>query len=557
VVEMLSKEELVKNVAQSCGVSPEISAFFFEVFVNRLSNHLKPGDLLHFYSFGYFHKRNCRIQLEKSPDSPTAKSYLIQLILFSEEQKIKNDLGVVQFLKIPNLKTLWLDDPDFQNSLNAGDFAPYIDRNQLIKSFATTAEVIIAGLRKDYDSDLVEELIIPLTFDLNFLIKTGQKTIPITTSAINKSSAETSKTSRKGEEPSEEGLPWNYGTKFLDKDKVTPSDGLNVNAKQSDIREKTIAVKQEADFRKDQVSRLKDFEPVTSHLSAKQDELNSLDDVDTVKFNVSKAKDKLSENLKVNKKFTEVKSKTEAYRHKGEFGKNKKGIIDKYSSGKELSGTHERTYRERRNLIPYISLFTFIAIAGAVIYIYLIKDDLFGNGYSNIAYSIKPASNVNVIERDYEFAVTYPYPKTENRILVSGYSSDIFSGVKNILDVEVETTPEVKPESKPEEIAKVNDKPKEIKKNELPIEEERTITPEIKEEKISRIFLYKNFYVVHAGTFKTEEAANREADRYFYMGYNAFIEVVESRSGALVYNLNVGDFTSEEFAQQFQEKYIK
>ena len=75
---MISKEELIKNVAQSCGVSPEVSTFFFEIFVNRLSNHLKPGDLLHFHSFGYFHKRNCRIQLEKAPDSPTAKSYLIQ-----------------------------------------------------------------------------------------------------------------------------------------------------------------------------------------------------------------------------------------------------------------------------------------------------------------------------------------------------------------------------------------------------------------------------------------------------------------------------------------------
>ena len=175
---MISKDELIKIVAQSCGISVEISSFFFEVFVNRISNTLKPGDLLHFHDHGYFHKRNCRIQLEKSHDSPIPKSYLIQLVIFSEEAKIKSDLSSVHFLKIANLKTLWVDDKDFQKSLSAGDFAPHSDRNQLIKSFATKSEVIIAGLRKDYDSELVEELIIPLTFDLNFLIKSGQKSKP-------------------------------------------------------------------------------------------------------------------------------------------------------------------------------------------------------------------------------------------------------------------------------------------------------------------------------------------------------------------------------------------
>ncbi len=101
---MLSKDELIKSVAQSCGVSVEISSFFFEVFVNRLSNKLKPGELLHFHNFGYFHKRNCRIQIEKTSESPTPKSYLIQLVLYSPDTKIKSDLSDLQFLKIPNLK---------------------------------------------------------------------------------------------------------------------------------------------------------------------------------------------------------------------------------------------------------------------------------------------------------------------------------------------------------------------------------------------------------------------------------------------------------------------
>ena len=552
---MISKEELIKNVAQSCGVSPEVSTFFFEIFVNRLSNHLKPGDLLHFHSFGYFHKRNCRIQLEKAPDSPTAKSYLIQLVIFSEDTRIKNDLGSVQFLKIPNLKTLWVDDPDFQHSLKAGDFAPHIDRNQLIKSFATTAEVIIAGLRKDYDAELVEELIIPLTFDLNFLIKTGQKSAPLTKTAINKSSKDNFKTNQKVDESSEEGLPWNYGTKFLDKDKVNKSVEPNVSEKQSNIREKTIAPKQEADFRKDQGSRLKDFEPVTSHLSTTKEEIDSFDNVETVKFSVRKTKDDDSTDFKVNKKFTEVKSKTESYRRKGDSGKNNKTIADKYSSSKVMGGSQDGIHRARRSYLRLIALFTLIVIAGVVIYIYFIKDEVFTNDNTNLVYDLELASNV--IERDFEFAVTYPYPKIENRIQISGYNRDLVLAAGVNTEIIMETKQEVKPESNPEEISEVNVKPKEEKESETPVVIQQPVTPEIKEEKISRIFLYKNFYVVHAGTFKSEEIANREADRYFDMGYNAFIEVVESRTGTMVYNLNVGDFTSEEFAKQFEEKYIK
>lgn len=554
---MISKDELVKNVAQSCGVSPEISSFFFEVFVNRLSNKLKPGDLLHFHNFGFFHKRNCRIQLEKTPDSPTAKSYLIQLVLFSLEPKIKNDLGAVQFLKIPNLKTLWVDDRDFQNSLNAGDFAPHTDRNQLIKSFATTAEVIIAGLRKDYDSDLVEELIIPLTFDLNFLIKTGQKTAPSTKSVINKSSNDNLKNVQKVEESSEEGLPWNYGTKFLEKDKVSKPEVHNISEKQPDIREKTIAPKQETDFRKDQAARLKDFEPVTSHLSTKKADIDPLEDVDTVKFSVKKTKDDTSESLKTNKKFTEVKSKTEAYRYKGDYGKSKQGKGDKYSSFTTKGGLEDKVYRERRSFLPLVSLFTFIIIAGVVIYIYFIKDDAIDGSNTNIIYNVNPSSNVTVIERDYEFAVTYPYPKTENRIEISGYNRDLFLIAEVKPEIKKEIKPEVKQEPKTEKIAEVNDKPETEVKNETPVVEKPSVTPEIKEEKINRIFLYKNFYVVYIGTFKSEEAANREADRYFDLGYNAFIEIIETRSRTREYKLNVGDFTSEEFARQFQEKYIK
>ncbi len=294
---MISKDELIKSVAQSCGVSVDISAFFFEVFVNRLSNKLKPGDLLHFQNYGFFHKRNCRIQIDKTSDSPTPKSYLIQLVLFSSEQKIHNDLRDIHFLKIANLKTLWIDDKDFQKSLNSGDFAPHTERNQLIKSFATKAEVIISGLRKDYESDLIEELIIPLTFDLNFLIKSSQKSSSSNRSSNLKLKSEQKKSSNdlqdepkvkdqvkpenvksnKGDkETTEDGLPWNYGTKFLEKDKSGTSKEVGDSDTKPEFNERKASIKLETDLRKEQSSRLKDFEPVSSHRAVSKKDSNSI-----------------------------------------------------------------------------------------------------------------------------------------------------------------------------------------------------------------------------------------------------------------------------------------
>jgi len=562
---MLSKDELTKVVAQSCGVSIEISSFFFEVFVNRLSNKLKPGDLLHFHNHGFFHKRNCRIQIEKSSDSPTPKSYLIQLVLFSSESKISGDLGDIHFLKIPNLKTLWLDDKEFQKSLKAGDFAPYTDRNHLIKSFATKAEVIISSLRKDFDSDLNEELVIPLTFDLNFLVKRSQKSSPDNGKPkpkVQPSSEKNTKANLKNEavenkkgkpvegttEETDDGLPWNYGTKFLDVDKAGKPKKV-IQTTKIDKR-KNIST-QERDLRNDQASRLKDFEPVSSHHSTPK-EVEAEEQVATIKYNVTPATDNKTEKAKVESKFTEVKSKTETYQQT-KYGKSKTGKYDKYAS---LRKSNEKAFTARRNYLPIVAIVAFIVIALGAVYIYFIKDDGTSAKVNTVFLTVNPPEGTNVIERDYQFTVSYPYPKIDNTFEVSGFNRAVLFGgeISTEIPEEIiaEKTPEIKTETR-------NEKPKVVntEKVEPPIVEKQEPKTEVVKNQINKIFLYRGFYVVHIGTYKSEERAEREADKYFDLGYNAIIETVESRGRGREYKLNVGDFTSEEFAREFQEQYIK
>lgn len=567
---MLSKEELIIKVAESCGVSREISSYFFEIFVNRLSNKLKPGDLLHFQNYGFFHKRNCRIQLGKSSDSDVAKSYLIQLVLFSDDQKIKSDLSNVQFLKISNLKTLWLDDKDFHRSLAAGDFAPHNDRNQLIKSFATTAEVIIASFRKDYDNELVDELIIPLTFDLNFLIKSGQKNVQKTSSTKSETIEDTKAVSKEkttpiksagtekatevgtnqkiGKELTESGLPWDYGKKFLEKDKSetlhTPENSNKETEINVDSKKKEIPLKRESD-------RLKDFEQLSSRISDQKEKIESSDERDTIKFSVKK-KFADKEKSEEDKNFTEVKSKTKTFKQKYDFKKSKNLSDDKYFSS-------SRNNYSRRKLITIVAISTLFGIGVLLTYIFILKDDNVEKEKS-LAFNVTPPSTVSVVQRDFEFAVTYPYPKNEARIQVAGINRD---GILNNQQSPDQQYPEITKVDKPEIKPERNNKPKEViteQKTEPVIEkvEEKPVeTVKPPEEKSNRIFLYRGFYVVYVGSFNSEEAAEREADKYFDMGYNAYIEAVETSRRTKAYKLNVGDFTSEEFARQFEVKYIK
>ena len=543
---MISKDELILNVAQSCGVSKEIASYFFEVFVNRLSNKLKPGDLLHYNNYGYFHKRNCRIQMEKTDDSPTQKSYLIQLVLFSSEMKLRSDLSDIHFLKIPNLKTLWVDDKEFQKSLNAGEFSPSTERNQLIKSFATKAEVIISGLRLDYDSDLVEELIFPLTFDLKFLVKSSRRsTVSKTdekeeTKNIDKAKLQ-DKDSSKG--TGDNGLPWNYGTKFLDKTKV---DGSAVNKADGENAGQKFDTKDDEVSGKEPKLEENDFQEVKPHIKKP-------DDFEPVKYTVSKTSGEHKVNSESSNKFTEVKSKTESYRKKDKSKKRKDDRYDKYSS---LKYSNDKAFTDRKNYLPLVAIITFIVIALFVVYIYFIKDSTTIEKKEISALNIQPPQNLNVINRDYKFIVSYPYPKLGIRIDMGGFSKNVFS----ISELKSVTNKKFKPPVKTKSnLTKttINNVESVKPKEEKPVESTTENVSENSEKNENRIFLYKKFYVVYIGTYSSREAADRVADKYFNLGYNAIVNNLETREGKIVYKLSVGDFTSEEFARQFLEKYIK
>ena len=88
---------------------------------------------------------------------------------------------------------------------------------------------------------------------------------------------------------------------------------------------------------------------------------------DTVKFSVSQTGTDDSEKSGYMDKFTEVKSKTEPYRQRGDNRKIKGGRYDKYSK--------EKAFTARRNYLPIVAVISFIIIAVIVVYIYFIRGD--------------------------------------------------------------------------------------------------------------------------------------------------------------------------------------
>jgi cell division septation protein DedD len=504
--------------------------------------------------------------------------------LFSDDTEIRGDLSTFYYFKIPELKTLWENNKELESSLRAGEFSPLSSRSQLINSFATKAEVIISGL-KLIDKVYEEEFIFPFALKPKFNESADSKSYY----RFDNINTEMNKYAKKSESKKETGekeatqddkkvkesenstLPWNIGKQFYDKkvDQPSPEDfkttgrkdlqeksgtiskqtlkGTEDSDKKIDAEEALDAAIEDSDI-DEEISKFKEFQPVRSRLSSDGTHKENTEEQSRLSSNKKSTPAPKDTTSKPTQKFTEVKSKTEVYHLRGEIEKLKKKnkIIDDKLAGTSDNIPKYKSYRENRNLFPILILFFIVIIAGAVIYFYLIKEDSSGPKSIKIVNNVTPPADVNIIDRDFEFAVTYPYPKTDKVIPVEGINPKVFS-TEQVPPPKEEPVKPIKPTVEPVVEKKVEVKP----------EEKPKVEPGVTEQKSSRIFLYNNYYVVFIGSYSSYAAADRAAEKYFNEGYNAFIEVEDVPGKPTRYNLNVGDFTSEEFARQFQEKNIK
>ena len=253
---------------------------------------------------------------------------------------------------------------------------------------------------------------------------------------------------------------------------------------------------------------------------------------------------------KIEDDFTPVKSKSETYQletRKKKKKKKKQFLFKKDSIS--LSESKERFdyHRRKRGVLPLAIPLGILIIAIVAVYIYLEKDSIISSEPENVVLKITPPPHVNIIERDFEFAVTYPYSKSEDYNEISGIDPSVFKEELKL----VEENPKVKVK---EPDKKVPAEQKSVGKIEEKVESKtETVTKTEISQTITNknISKYKDYYIVQVAAYKTYETAEVEAEKFRNQGYNAFIEIADLPGRGTWYRIKVGDFTSVKHAEDF------
>jgi cell division septation protein DedD len=185
-------------------------------------------------------------------------------------------------------------------------------------------------------------------------------------------------------------------------------------------------------------------------------------------------------------------------------------------------------------LVPIILILAFAAY-----YFYLQINNKNQAQPEQKALSLK-SDKANVIQRDFEIPVTYPYPPGNEISKESNKENKI------PLDVEKKTD---------------NQKPTTVNSKETKTTEKKNNTslknriPEGMPVSLGKnIYRYGNVYVVQVAAFRSNSIAENEAGRYRNKGYNSFVEQVEIPGRGLWYRIRVGNFSSLEEANNFISK---
>jgi cell division septation protein DedD len=544
---------------------------------------MKPGDVFGFPGLGYFSLRNCIIKLVSETDS-SEKELSSTMILFSKELDFDEGNKNIHFFNPPKSTPRSEDEIDSQFSLSedkalvnesnsGGDsFSSFKNNSEVENNFISKADVLLNAMEK-FEGSSEDDFIIQISpDDLN-----ENDQIDEEQSRLRRSSTIGAITTNDEKlKDTFSSLPWDFGRKFFGRKVDYPDrDKFDTQREKNDEEEeleyidegnvleesvKDTLDKMPAEGGAESIEKLFDSEDGLKADSdvdeALNDEIGGIGNFERVKTYItseiksktgddeSKQEDKNNENIKIQPKeklednFTPVKSKTEVYNLKSRKKKKKKRKVFQYNKDSiSLSETKDKYeyHKRKRRVLPFIIPFAIIIIAIGAVYLYLEKDSVLSSEPENVVIKVTPPPHVNVIERDFEFAVTFPYSKSEIDDEISGIDPSIF--ISEITPIEQK--PKVE-ETKKEVIAE--------QKSEEKVER----TPETKVSSLSKnISKYKNYYIVQVAAYNSYATAEVEAEKFRNQGYNAFIEIAELPGRGTWYRIKVGDFTSIKHAENF------
>jgi len=248
--------ELIKIVTKKAGIPESRAKLFFELFIKRLSDIMKPGESAKFSDVGYFHLRTTQKTADrKGHEKATSEDDKINIMLFSKEVEQMDDLENNVVFTIHNIPESEHDEIDSYFSLSVGKPVFPVDgitdgelfsqksAIEIRKTLISKAEELVSAIEKFEGVMGEEEIIIeksPLSKRKSESLSdetpiTGEDTFPSAEDIRNRefkfgkniaNQIKNEVTPEPGQEAKpkigmdvsdSEKLPWNFGREVFDK----------------------------------------------------------------------------------------------------------------------------------------------------------------------------------------------------------------------------------------------------------------------------------------------------------------------------------------------------
>ena len=143
--------ELIKIVTKKAGIPESKAKLFFELFIKRLSNIMKPGESAKFSDVGYFHLRTAQMTADRrGHEKATSENDKINIMLFSKEVEQMDDLEHNVVFTIHNIPESEHDEIDSYFSLSVGKPVFPVDGTTVGEIFSQKSGIEIRKTLKKY-----------------------------------------------------------------------------------------------------------------------------------------------------------------------------------------------------------------------------------------------------------------------------------------------------------------------------------------------------------------------------------------------------------------------
>lgn len=581
----MTRAELIRKISKQSGIPDSEMKVFFEIFLKRLTSLLKPGQARYVKDFGYFYLIQGKISksLSSVGDNVLEQEYeLIEMIYYSKSE-IKDTMDFDGLLfNIPAIDEDEFNPVDAAFSLSFGKplipFKGVVESDFYIPHIGSELRRLIESkVEKTIENSQVTEMskvfssAVDLESESFSMVKEksdDESTLPViddfeSEKNITKQIIEDeildladTKTSEGESEKLKPSLHWNFESfdkikkEKEKKQEVYESSRIKIDYEKVDAKLKSLEKISEPKKEKpDKFERVKDLDKTvdeTIEISEITFPSKSKEEVEPEFFKEEPVKlkfdKKSSEFIELEPKFKQTSQSIEKEKIK-KIDKTftEKKTPDFRSIEEEKQRLRDRHKRKSFSFTPYIMLVVSIGIIAYGIYYYI--NNIKGVGRKQVQEtSVKlNTDKMNVVERDFDLPVTYPYPK----------NIEIKKNAQSIFDIQKEA-PVI---TKPDEPVKV---PKEEKPAETKADEKPQINNQPPPGPIKRIdvnlFQYGNVYIVQVAAFRSNSVAENEAGRFRNKGYNAFVERAEI-DGSIWHRVKVGNFTNLEEAKKLAVQF--